>query len=133
MKTVMPLLFAGAIAMATFVACSNSNGGGGGGTGGGGSGALTCVGGASQQSGAGSAQCSSCLQGSCSGPLSTVESSCSAYLTCYQACSCSDSTCLTGCLSKVDSNCATPFGKLAVCLSNSCGTSCTGVSDGGAG
>jgi hypothetical protein len=130
--------FAAAACTAVFavvVACSNSGTNGGGGTGGGAT-PPTCQG-ATGSTGAGSSACNSCLESSCSPDLSSEQTNCGAYVTCYEGCQCSDTACLTGCLAKIDSTCQSADGILTACLLQYCSSECastTGATDaGGAG
>ena len=111
-------------AVGVLVACSSSSSGS--------ASYPTCQGGTGA-TGAGSAACSSCVEGSCGSQLSAVESSCSPYLACIQGCQCSDVSCLSGCLSKRDSACQNADGPFATCLGQSCSSQCTMAqpSDGG--
>lgn len=126
MAVVLWVVLGGAVAGVG--ACSSSSGGGSK------SNAPSCQG-ATGQTGAGSAACSSCLQNSCGSQISAVESSCGAFVSCYEGCQCSDTMCITGCSSKIDSACMQAYGPLQNCLSQSCMTPCTSndVVDGGGG
>lgn len=116
----MPTMFAvaGAAVVSLLVACSSSS------SSSGGTGSVPSCQGAAGSTGPGSSACSSCLQSSCGSQLSSYLSSCSAYNGCYEACQCSDTNCIAGCLSKIDSTCQSPFGSFAMCLSQSCASQC---------
>jgi hypothetical protein len=108
------------------VACSSSSD-----NGGGGAMAPTCQG-ATGMTGPGSAACSACLQTNCGSQLSSAQSACGAYITCYSGCQCSDFNCITGCLSKIDGPCANAEGPLTMCLDQNCSSQCmAGSQDGG--
>jgi hypothetical protein len=91
----------------------------------------TCKG-ATGSAGPGSTACSSCTQGSCGSQIASVETACTAYVSCYSGCQCSDLTCISGCLSKIDSTCQNAYVPLASCLSQKCSSPCAGTTpDGG--
>jgi hypothetical protein len=126
--------FAVALSFASFVAvvaaCSNSTSGGTGAPG------IPSCQGATGSTGPGTAACNSCLQTNCASQLSSVESACGAYLTCDEACQCSDTTCLAECVTtKIDGACATADGPFTSCLTQSCPSQCeqTIVLDSGGG
>jgi hypothetical protein len=67
----------------------------------------------------------------CGAQVSMTASACAAYNSCYASCQCSDTNCLAGCLSKVDSTCANGGGtSFIMCEANNCSTPC-GATGGG--
>jgi hypothetical protein len=55
-------------------------------------------------------------------------------VSCFAGCDCSDLSCISGCLSKIDATCENADGPLAACLSSKCATPCgatSGSPDGG--
>ena len=115
-----------ALVLALVAACSSSSDS----SNGGGSRAPTCKGAASA-GGPGSAACNSCLDGHCAGQIAAVNGACGAYVACYSACQCSDLQCIAGCLADIDGNCQNSYEPLTQCLTGSCGSECTGSTDGG--
>jgi len=111
-----------------FVACSSSSND----NNAGGASPTSCQG-PPAATGPGSDACSACAQISCGSQLSSVGSSCGAYVTCYSGCQCSDFTCIQGCLNRIDDTCRSAYGPLAICLSQSCPSPCAPPADGGAG
>jgi hypothetical protein len=100
----------------TVVACSKSRGG---------DGATDALcSGAVPSAGPYSATCSACEQSSCASQTAAVTNACAPWLTCLQACTCSDSICLTGCASTIDDTCRPASTDLTTCAQTSCATAC---------
>jgi hypothetical protein len=113
-----------AAVVSMLIACSSSSGGS--------SSIPSCLG--PPATGADSPVCSTCVQNQCASLLHPWESDCSAYLSCYAACQCSDLTCKQDCLSKKDSACNTSEAPITMCVHQQCSSDCTGTPgfDGGA-
>jgi hypothetical protein len=104
-------------ALSIVVACSSSSGGSS-------SGPPSCQG-ATGTTGAGTSACNSCLESNCGSQISSVEGACSAFVSCYSGCQCTDSQCLLNCVTmKIDSTCQNSYGPLQTCQSNNCSMAC---------
>jgi hypothetical protein len=110
-------------ALLSLGACSSNN------SNGGGSGAPSCKNPGS--TGPGNAACNSCLQSHCASQLAQVRSSCQAFVSCYEACQCSDDTCVFGCQAKVDATCSGPAQAENMCLEQNCSQACMDAVDAG--
>ena len=117
---------AAALAVAVvIVGCSSSSGGGAPST-------PTCKGGAGA-TGAGSTACNSCTQSSCGSQIAAIEGACSAFLSCYEACECTDLACLGNCQTSIDATCMSAYNPFVSCLTQSCASQCAGGSSGDGG
>jgi hypothetical protein len=126
MKILTMTTIAASVAFTLLVACSSSS------SGGSPSSSFPSCSNPVGSTGPGTPACSSCLQGSCGSQSSSVETSCSGYLTCYEGCQCSDVACLEGCLSMIDSTCQGPYAQLTSCLTQNCASQCNaGAGDAG--
>lgn len=116
MKKKASMTVAAAAVVTFLVACSSSSSGG--------SSDVPACKGNTGASGPGSAACSSCLQSNCGSQIASEQGACGAYNSCYEACDCSNLTCLTDCQSRIDSACQSPYGAVTTCLSQNCQMQC---------
>jgi hypothetical protein len=72
-----------------------------------------------------SAQCSSCLNGSCSVESATASVDCRSVISCYCACPLGDSCCIQACGSNVTLGCLSGVGSLRTCAATNCAGECT--------
>jgi hypothetical protein len=69
--------------------------------------------------------CAACDESKCSSEVVAAVSACAAFYTCYEMCSCGDSTCIMACEKKdAPSSCATPATNLINCESAMCASAC---------
>lgn len=80
--------------------------------------------GTAPSSGSLSAACASCENASCASAYAGQTSACSPWLTCLQACSCTDSSCIDGCAATIDVTCAPAKTALSTCAQSSCASAC---------
>ncbi len=76
--------------------------------------------------------CSSCSASSCASEVSSVVSACPDYVSCYEACDCSDAACIARCTGDVTSNapCLSAGSALALCVEFNCPSSqCAPLAD----
>jgi hypothetical protein len=73
-----------------------------------------------------STTCANCLNSSCSSEVSQVDSACSGYVSCYDACDCSDDTCLENCQKQAtsDSACEGALQSGLSCAEAKCTSAC---------
>ena len=76
---------------------------------------------------AGAVACEACVGASCGAVLSPAIASCSAFLTCFRNCACTDSTCITNCAGVITSACETAATPLGTCVQQSCASACNDV------
>jgi hypothetical protein len=131
------IVWAAAVAVGGFVACSSSNSGGGNGAG---SNAFpfsgpSCPAGTTGVSNMGmpsSTACNNCVQSSCSSKLDCIKTDCSDFYTCLCACMMNDTNCTIGCFTNhTSSQCSTCQQGVAGCVLNTCGSACGATLDGG--
>jgi hypothetical protein len=118
-------LLLASLAALTFAACSNSSGG---------STLFACQGGSVN----GGASCASCVNTSCNAQQSTTASACGSVVSCYNACQCTDTACISGCLQMASSNgtCQMALNSFTTCEAAQCEAPCgstTTVVDAGTG
>ena len=75
---------------------------------------------------AGIVACEACIGESCGAVLSPVIASCSAFLTCFHNCACTDGTCISNCAGAITSACETAVAGLETC-DQSCASACSGI------
>ncbi len=70
--------------------------------------------------------CDSCGSSNCGSEVSDVESDCSAYVSCYEACDCSDTACVAKCTQDTTSSACQAAGEaLGSCTEQHCKSQCT--------
>ncbi len=74
--------------------------------------------------------CNDCLESSCKSQATAALGACGPFYSCYAACDCSDTSCITTCEGKAPSGCDTPAENLITCQKSDCATACGGA-DGG--
>jgi len=77
--------------------------------------------------------CGSCTESHCASALSTSETTCTSFYTCFATCNCTDTSCIEGCAAADTQNgCSTALTSLNTCQTTSCASACApSTGDGG--